>query len=633
MAPPAKSAPRPGRALAVLAGLIVILLLSILGPKLASPGQWHDRFKVGLGLDLSSGSEISMVAKTPSGGVPSAQEMNEAVSIISSRVNGSGTSGATVQTQGNDIVTVSIPGKTGSQVVQLVSTTALLRFRQVLLEASGSATSSASASPSPSASTSPSASASATSSPKPTASATSTAKTSAKIEPAASATASPSAPASASASAHATASPSASASASASPSASSSASTSVAGNASLVNKQTLALFNKLNCTVNTKDPNAWKKTVGYTKPSDWDSLTSQTVSCDATTGTKYAMDVAKVRGEDVTGASAQLSTTNNQWMVLLNFNGAGSKAFGDLTTHLYNTYFATSTTDPNAQVLDQVAIVLDGNVSSAPEINQPITAGQAQITGGGTNGFTQQQATDLANILKYGSLPLSLSVQSVQQVSATLGSNQLAAGLLAAAVGLALVVLYSAFYYRGLSLVSISSLGIAALIGYLAIVMLSLYQGFTLNLAGIAGLIVAIGITADSFVVFFERIRDEVREGKQLRPAVEAGWKRARRTIMVSDTVSFLAALLLYYFAISDVKGFAYTLGLTTIIDIVVVFMFTKPLMTLVARSRFFGGGGRWSGLDPARLGARTPWRGSTVRRTQPRAGAARTARRTSGEA
>jgi len=189
---------------------------------------------------------------------------------------------------------------------------------------------------------------------------------------------------------------------------------------------------------------------------------------------------------------------------------------------------------------------------------------------------------------------------------------------LAAAIGLLLVVVYSFFYYRGLGLVSVSSLLIAATITYLAVVLLSLYQNFTLELAGIAGLIVAIGITADSFVVYFERLRDEVREGKQLRPAVESGWKRARRTILVSDTVSFLAALLLYYFAIGEVKGFAYTLGLTTLIDVVVVFLFTKPMVTLLAGTKFFGNGHPMSGLDPARLGAKTPWR-SSVRRNQVR--------------
>ena len=155
-------------------------------------------------------------------------------------------------------------------------------------------------------------------------------------------------------------------------------------------------------------------------------------------------------------------------------------------------------------------------------------------------------------------------------------------------------------------------------------VLLNKYQNFTMSLSAIAGLVVAIGITADSFIVYFERLRDEVREGKTLRPAVESGWKRARRTILVSDTVSFLAAVLLYHFAVSDVQGFAYTLGLTTLIDVIVVFLFTKPMVTLLAGTKFYGGGNRWSGLDPNRLGARAPWR-SSVRRT------VRTPRTTSG--
>ena len=202
-------------------------------------------------------------------------------------------------------------------------------------------------------------------------------------------------------------------------------------------------------------------------------------------------------------------------------------------------------------------------------------------------------------------------------MTAQLGASQLHAGLLAGLVGLLLVVVYAFAYYRGLGFVAISSLAIAALLSYLAVVLLSDYESFAMSLAGIAGLIVAIGITADSFVVFFERLRDEVREGKSLRTAVERGWQRARRTILVSDTVSFIAAAVLYKFAVTDVQNFAFTLGLTTVVDVVVVFLFTKPMITLLARTKFFGGGHKLSGLDPARLGRRSPWRGS--RRPAPR--------------
>jgi len=377
----------------------------------------------------------------------------------------------------------------------------------------------------------------------------------------------------------------------------------------------LEQFNKLVCKPG--DTQAWKSQIGYQETTPYNNPDVQVVACGspgAGQWGKFALDVAKVKGTQITAASAGLSTTSNQWQVNLTLNGQGAAAFSTLTSHLYNTYYAAGQSDQNSAVLDQVAIALDGNVVSSPEIQGAIPGGNAQITGS----FTQAEATQLQNELKFGSVPLDLKTLFVTSVSAQVGRDQLDAGLIAAAIGLALVVLYSFFYYRGLGLVSVSSLLIAGTITYLAVVLLSLYQNFTLELAGIAGLIVAIGITADSFVVYFERLRDEVREGKQLRPAVESGWKRARRTILVSDTVSFLAALLLYYFAIGEVKGFAYTLGLTTLIDIVVVFLFTKPMVTLLAGTKFFGNGHPMSGLDPARLGAKTPWR-SSVRRNQVR--------------
>jgi preprotein translocase subunit SecD len=256
-----------------------------------------------------------------------------------------------------------------------------------------------------------------------------------------------------------------------------------------------------------------------------------------------------------------------------------------------------------------LAVVLDGELQgSPPQVTQPIS-NSGEINGG-TGGFSQGQATTLANVLKYGSLPLSFRNLETSSVSASLGADQLSAGLFAALVGLLLVVVYSFIYYRGLGVVSVLSLAIAATLSYLSVVLLSDYAGFTLTLAGIAGLIVAIGITADSFIVYFERLRDEVREGRSLRAAVERGWGRARRTILVSDTVSFLAALLLYIISQGDVRGFAFTLGLTTLIDVVVVFLFTKPMITLLARTKFYGQGHPLSGLDPARLGARAPWRG-----------------------
>src|SRR5580693_3252656 len=591
------------------------MLLGILGTTLFSPSAWPHRFRVGLGLDLSSGTQVTMQASTPNGGIPSSQEMNAAISVIESRVNGTGNSGAQVQPQGNNLLIVTVPGKGSAQTIQLVSAKALLLFRQVLLFEPYSATApAASATPTPSPSATPTQSATSGISPSPTAtptaSATSTASTSAKIVPdvAASATPSPSPTASASSSpkASATASPTASPSPSPSASSSPAVSGSASGDASLVNKATLAKFNKLVCTPGNTE--GWKNQVGYTQSADYDNQSTQIVSCgyNGIPGSsnlvwgKFALDKAKVLGSWVTQATAGLSTTSNQWQVNLTLNGAGASAFSTLTSHLYDTYYTNAQAgDADDFYLDQVAIALDGNVVSSPEIQGAIPGGNAQITGS----FTQQQATQLQNELKYGSLPLSFKVLYENSVSAQVGKSQLDGGLIAAAIGLLLVVVYAFLYYRGLGFVSVLSLVIAALIAYMSVVLLSRYQNFNLELSGIAGLIVAVGITADSFVVFFERLRDEVREGKTLRPAVESGWKRARRTILVSDTVSFLAAVLLYYFSIGEVKGFAYTLGLTTIIDVVVVFLFTKPMVTLLARTSFYGNGHPMSGLDPARLG------------------------------
>ncbi len=614
MAGPTKTVPHPGRAIAALIALILIMLLAIAGGDLFSPGQWHKDFRVGLGLDLSSGTQLSMKATTLNGTAPTTDDLNEAKTIILSRVNASGNTGAEVQTQGNDILNVSVPGKTTEQTEQLVSETAYLNFRETLLYlpytgASSSPSTSATPSASPSVSPSASSSSTAKATPSPSASATSTAKTSAKIVPAASSSASPTASSTASPKASASTSPSATPSPSASASQPSSAS--ALGDASLVNKQTLALFNKVQCTPN--DTTKWKQEAGYTAPNDYDNPNIQIVSCDSS-GNKYALDVAKVTGQQISTATAELSTTSNEWEVLLNFKSSAVGPYATLSSNLVDKYYATGEDNPetNDYWLDTLAVVLDGNVTTAPEFTSAIPNGEAQVTGD----FTQAEATQLQNVLQYGSLPLNFDILTADTVSASLGRAQLDGGLIAAAIGLALVVAYSFLYYRGLGLVSVSSLIIAGTLALLAVMLLTKYQNFALELSGIAGLIVAIGITADSFVVFFERLRDEVREGKALRPAVEAGWKRARRTILVSDTVSFIAAVLLYYFSIGEVKGFAYTLGLTTVIDIIVVFLFTKPMVTILARTKFYGNGHPLSGLDPARLGARTPWR-SSVRRTQ----------------
>ena len=244
--------------------------------------------------------------------------------------------------------------------------------------------------------------------------------------------------------------------------------------------------------------------------------------------------------------------------------------------------------------------MLDSKVVTYPRLTAAIPNGVASITGN----FTQQSATDLANVLKYGSLPLAFDLSEVSNVSPTLGGEQLQAGIIAGLIGLALVIIYSVIYYRALAIVVVASLALAATITYQLMVLLGQSVGFALNLPGIAGAIVAIGMTADSFIIYFERIRDEVRDGRSLRTAIETGWIGSRKTILIADAVSLLSAAVLFALAIGSVKGFAFTLGLTTLIDIAIVFWFTKPLVTLLGRTKYFGEGRKFSGFDAEHLGA-----------------------------
>ncbi|WP_423924166.1 protein translocase subunit SecD [Frigoribacterium sp. 2-23] len=319
------------------------------------------------------------------------------------------------------------------------------------------------------------------------------------------------------------------------------------------------------------------------------------VTCDTAGTAKYILGPVEVQGSTISDATSGLATNSQgnstgQWAVNLQFNGQGSKQFSDVTSRL-----VTQQAPQN-----QFAITLDGLVITAPSTNSAITDGRAQITGS----FTQDSSKSLADQLKFGALPISFSVQSNENITATLGKTQLVSGLIAGLIGLILVVIYSLIQYRALAFVTVLSLAIAAALTYLVIAILSWREGYRLSLAGVAGLIVAIGITADSFIVYFERIRDELRDGRVLENAVESGWKRAIRTIIASDTVNFLAAITLFILAVGNVKGFALTLGITTVIDLIVVSLFTHPMLRLIARTRFFGEGHHFSGLNPRALGA-----------------------------
>jgi preprotein translocase subunit SecD len=602
----------------VLAGLLVVMFAVIIGGEIGHPGNWHDKFKVGLGLDLSSGTTITIKAVPLKEhgqklATPSSSAMAQSIAILNSRVNGQGFTGAKVQQQGSNLIVVSVPGKSAEEISPLLSS-AVLRFRQVLLLAPGRPT----PLPPPNAGSTPPGS---VPSPSPSPSGgTGQARGARALGGAGHAKASKSASPSPSASPKS--SPSNAASPSPSPSPSLTKRLPTAADASgditkVTGKGVVADFNKLNCA-----NKHWQQQIYGGNPAAWDDPTKQIVGCDSH-GNKYVLDVAKVLGTNLTKVATQLNT-QSQYVVAFNLDSGGAKAFGQMTSEMVSKYF-NSQTGQETSVLDQFAIVLDGKIISAPVVNSAITTGQGEITGPGNAGFTRTAANKLTNVLKYGAVPLAFVRQSTTSVSPQLGASQLHAGLIAGAIGLALVVLYSIFYYRGLAIVSVFSLATAALLSWLAVILLTKYQGFTLSLAGIAGLIVAIGITADSFIVYFERLRDEVREGRSLRAAVERGWQRARRTILVSDTVSFLAALLLYIIAVGDVRGFAFTLGLTTLIDIVVVFLFTKPMVTLLAGTKFFSQGHKWSGLDPVRLGAKNPWRGSR-RPARPAAGSAASA-------
>ncbi len=319
------------------------------------------------------------------------------------------------------------------------------------------------------------------------------------------------------------------------------------------------------------------------------------VACAKDGSAKYALGPAEIEGTEITNASSGLNTVNgvvtNEWVVNMTFNSAGSAQFAKTTARL------SKLTAPQ----NRFAMVLDRLVVEAPSVNEVIPNGQAQISGS----LTRASAATLANQLNFGALPLTFTVQSEQQVSATLGTQQLQKGLLAGLIGLVLVVGYSLLQYRTLGLVTVASLALAALISYGVITVLSWTQGYRLSLPGVAGLIVAIGITADSFIVYFERVRDELRDGRTLVGAVDKGWNRARRTILASDAVNFLAATVLYVLAVGGVRGFAFTLGLTTLIDLLIVFTFTHPVMMLLAKTSFFGEGHPASGLDPRRLGVR----------------------------
>ena len=333
-------------------------------------------------------------------------------------------------------------------------------------------------------------------------------------------------------------------------------------------------------------------------------------ACDDSGRIKYILGPVTVPGSDLKSATAGLVRTQTggstgAWSVSLQFNNDGAEKFKESSEILYGFHDSDPEAGGNGGAgtpdRNHFAVVLDGTVITAPSMNSIIPTGQAEITGN----FTAATSRTLANQLSFGSLPLNFEVESEQQISATIGTDHLTVGLWAAMIGFLLVILYLIWQYRGLAIISAGSLVVASIITYLVITLLSWWMGYRLSLAGVAGLIMAIGVTTDSFIVYFERVRDEVRDGRPLRAAVGEGWDRAKRTILVSDAVNLVAAVVLYLLAVGGVQGFAFTLGVTTVIDIAVIFLFTHPMMELLIRMRFFGEGHKFSGLDPEHLGAK----------------------------
>ncbi|MEO3785121.1 protein translocase subunit SecD [Actinocorallia sp. B10E7] len=541
-----------------------------------------------LGLDLAGGTTVTMTAQTESGKSAPAEQMDQAIKIIRDRVNGSGLTDAEVTKQGDNVIVVSVPGDENDQkqIIDLVGTTAQLQFRQVLVSGVGSTSLAPTAEPSADPSTSPTRSPSVA---PPGPSAEPSAKPSGNNRALSGALV-----------AEPTTSPSASPSKTPSPEKSDEKKDEPGDDAGedfskVDDKKVVALYKETTCGPNgTKVPGADDANAKYV------------VACETDGSYKYILGPTRVHGTEVDQAAAQppnAQSGQTGWEVALQFKKKGADQFGQLTKEADQAY-RSNPYSPEAQI----AIVLDGQVMSAPSINQgAILGGTASISGG--TDFNQEYAENLAQVLKYGALPLKFpeDKRTVESISSSLGADQLRGGLIAGAIGLILVVVYCFLYYRALGLVAVLSLGIAAAITYLSVVILGENLGFRLSLPHIIGLIVSIGITADSFIVYFERLRDELKLGRPLRPSVEVSWKRARRTILVADAVNFLAAMVLYFLAVGGVRGFAFAMGLTTIIDVIVVFFFTKPLVAVLARRRFFATGHKWSGLDAIRLNKPTP--------------------------
>ena len=578
--------------------LLTFLLVIAIGFGALIIGSFTGKTKLtpGLALDLEGGTQLILTPTTTDGRQVTDNDLNQAINIIRQRVDASGVAEAEISRQGGSNIVVALPGKPSQETLDLVRSSAVLYFRPVIRVYNANAHTIAQAQ-------NQAIKAAATAKPtaKATAKATGTATASPAVTPAPSATAA--------ATPKATPTPV--------------TATQLATRYADVNQN-----GKIDTTPLTATSNDASSDAQISEKMIYDALMldcknpknlkggaqdpkKAVISCARDgSGAVYILGPAELKGTDLTSATSALEQTSqgsntNQWIVSLEFNKQGTADFSKISTRLLQ-----YRNDKTAPQKNQFAIVLDGLTVSAPGIESAITGGKAQISGGtnanGTHGFTQAAANSLANQLSFGSLPLNFTVQSEQQISATLGSEQLQKGLIAGLIGFVLIIIYLAWQYRGLASVAVASLLAAAALTYVVIALLSWGIGYRLSLAGVAGLIVSIGITMDSFIIYFERVRDEVRHGLSLRAAVDEGWVHARKTIIVSDAVNLVAAVVLYVLAVGGVQGFAFTLGVTTVVDLAVIIFFAHPLMVACLSIPFFGQGHRLSGLDPEHLGARS---------------------------
>ncbi|QAY71128.1 protein translocase subunit SecD [Xylanimonas protaetiae] len=552
-----------------LAGLLTGTFLD--GRSADNPGGAS--FAPGLALDLEGGTQIILTPTTTDGSQITDATVAEAINVIRQRIDANGVSEAEITSQGGQNIVVGIPGKPDQDTINLVSQSAHMRFRPVLQTGYGFPVAEETPSPTPT--------------DAPADGATDAPADGATDAPAQGAPADPSvSPAGRSAGSPVVLPAADGASPSPTPT-DDAAATATASNPSDLAQITPEIqqqFDDLDCTAD-----------GALVGRGGDAADAPLVTCSTDGLFKYILGPVEIEGTNISSASSGLvpgpnGTVTNEWGVNLTLDSTGAKQFAATTERL------AAFGDGSPQ--NQFAIVLDGLVVSAPGTNEPIRDGRAMISGS----FTRDSAAALANQLSFGALPLQFDVQSQQEISATLGSEQLQKGLIAGLIGLVLVVVYSLFQYRTLGLLTVASLLVAGVITYVSITLLSWGMGYRLSLPGVAGMIVAIGFTADSFIVYFERIRDELRNGRTLHFAVQHGWARARRTIYAAKAVNLISAIILYFLAVGGVQGFAFTLGLTTIIDVMVVVWFTHPVMELIAKVPFFRDGHIASGLNRARL-------------------------------